>query len=299
MIPATALYRHLVDDAAMFPPKQADLETAFRDHLVNRNAPYRQFLGPFLVPSARTPDLLTVLDTARPQPPVRIGIIGTVDPEDAIDSIRLLDEHVGAEVAHIELPLDTGADPRDAFAAAAVVCTAPHREDPRRLICEVPHGWLDDERMYAAAVAARTAGAALKLRTGGTTPSAFPTISQVARFISAGASHGLAFKCTAGLHRAVRNLDPSAGLVHHGFANILLATHLALDGRPESLIHSALGERESAALCADLTSLDARQIGATRQAFLSFGSCDIVTPATDIDCLIRWGQKTMLSHEAI
>lgn len=283
----TALYRHLVDDAAMFPPKAADLETAFCDHLDNRNASYGRFLGPLLVPNSRTRELLAALDTTRPQPPVRIGVIGTVDPADTIESICLLDKHIDVEVTQIELPLDPASDPLDAFTSAAVVQTAPHRVDPGRLICEVPHNWLDDERVHAAAAAAKTTGAALKLRTGGMTPSAFPTISQVARFISACACYGLAFKCTAGLHRAVRDSDPATGLVHHGFANILRATCLALDGSPESLICSALDEREISTLCAGLTNLDAKQIAATRQAFLSFGSCDVVTPATDIDSLIR------------
>ena len=38
------------------------------------------------------------------------------------------------------------------------------------------------------------------------------------------------FKCTAGLHNAVRHRAADTGFEHHGFLNVLLATRQAFDG---------------------------------------------------------------------
>ena len=297
MIPQAALYRRLVDCAAMFPPKAADLETALRGHLEDRRAPYREHLGPLLVPSAGTADLIAMLDATGPQPPVQVGVIASGDPADSATAIDLLNSRATAEPTWLELRLDPAADPCNALTEAAATCSHPNGEGSHRLFCEVPHGWLDDDRLLDAAASAQQVGAALKLRTGGTAPAAFPTVEQVARFVSVCAGRGLAFKCTAGLHRAVRNHDPETGLLHHGFANILLATRLALDGGPESRLRAALEERDSAALASDLAGLDARQIAATRRTFHSFGSCDVATPSADIDALILARHEPASSRE--
>ena len=41
---------------------------------------------------------------------------------------------------------------------------------------------------------------------------------------------GVAVKCTAGLHHAVRHTDPATGFEHHGFLNVLLAASALAEG---------------------------------------------------------------------
>ena len=74
------------------------------------------------------------------------------------------------------------------------------------------------------------AGLRLKFRTGGLTADAFPSAAELAACIDAALDRETPFKCTAGLHHAVRHTDPETGFEHHGFLNVLLATRVALDG---------------------------------------------------------------------
>ena len=71
----------------------------------------------------------------------------------------------------------------------------------------------------------------LKLRTGGPDGRRVPERRPSSPRASARPwTARLAFKCTAGLHHAVRHGDPTTGLTHHGFLNVLLATRASLDG---------------------------------------------------------------------
>ena len=90
----------------------------------------------------------------------------------------------------------------------------------------------------------------------------------------------LAFKCTAGLHNALRHTDPDTGFEHHGFLNVLAATRVALDGGD---VEGALAERDGAALVAALP--DADTLVRTRRWFVSFGSCSVTDPRDDLRTL--------------
>ena len=54
------------------------------------------------------------------------------------------------------------------------------------------------------------------------------------------------FKCTAGLHHAVRNTDPDTGFEQHGFLNILLAvSRRARRRRPRRSVAAELADRDA------------------------------------------------------
>jgi len=76
---------------------------------------------------------------------------------------------------------------------------------------------------------------------------------------------GVPFKCTAGLHHAVRRGE------EHGFLNVLAATTA-----PPGGIGAVLAEEDAAAL--DVA-------GADRKLFVGFGSCSWKEPVDDLVAL--------------
>ena len=134
-----------------------------------------------------------------------------------------------------------------------------------------------------ALTAACAHGLRLKFRTGGTEAAAFPSDEELATWISEAGAAGLAFKCTAGLHRAVRHTDATTGFEHHGYLNILwAATETA---RGVDAVASAVAERHPARIVAALREAGSDALTQARTRFLSYGSCSIEEPLADLTAL--------------
>jgi hypothetical protein len=129
------------------------------------------------------------------------------------------------------------------------------------------------------------AGYAAKLRTGGLDSYLFPDAGQVATFITACLDREVAFKCTAGLHNAVRHTAADSGFEHHGFLNVLLATRASLDGASQVEMTAVLENRERATLTEQARALTVEQAAGTRRWFTSFGSCSVDEPRHDLIAL--------------
>jgi hypothetical protein len=121
-------------------------------------------------------------------------------------------------------------------------------------------GWRDSLPATIGAIAAL--GARVKLRCGGAYT---PTVEQVALVIASCREAAVPFKCTAGLHHAVRRGH------EHGFLNILAATTA-----PNARLEEVLAEEDPGAL--DLDAPD-------RSLFTSFGSCSWREPVDDLEAL--------------
>jgi hypothetical protein len=158
---------------------------------------------------------------------------------------------------------------------------------PRAVYCEVPIAELD---------AVRAAGCCAKVRTGGVTPEAIPSVTAVADFIRACADRKLAFKATAGLHHAVRaehalTYKPDAPrAVMHGFLNVSMASALAWHGDRD--LEPVLSETDAYAFRFDARAhwrdrcLSAEQVREARSQFLhAFGSCSFEEPIADLHAL--------------
>lgn len=142
----------------------------------------------------------------------------------------------------------------------------------------------------------KRAGSFAKIRTGGVTPEAIPSIAGVAEYIVACAERRLPFKATAGLHHPIRSVQAltydaqPARATMHGFVNVFLAAAFAWHG--ESAIHEVLAETEASAFRFDDRahwrdwSLSAGQIREARTHFAhSFGSCSFEEPFNDLQSL--------------
>lgn len=277
----------LVDDAAIFPPGNLPLDRAVAEHRGHRAAEYAGLVGGFVVSDVKIPDLLDVLDEA-PE---------TEDTETALDINLVVTGGAGAiepavrwgtrspllRLAALECSLRDEDDlARNAQrlvaaldAAAGDLGDAPVYVEPPRVHGDPGPGWLAalDE------VAARDLR--LKFRTGGTTADVFPTEAELAAWIDAALDRELAFKCTAGLHHAVRHRDEDTGFEHHGFLNVLLATRLLLDGDRDAA-WTTLNQHDPGTTVLQLEAYSLDDLVSTRRWFTSFGSCSILEPHDDL-----------------
>ncbi|MDZ5623350.1 hypothetical protein SFC88_21125, partial [Nocardioides sp. HM23] len=146
---------------------------------------------------------------------------------------------------------------------------------------ELPHVAATGSWLAAADVVAGS-GFRLKFRTGGLSPDAFPPAHALTRWIDAALDRETPFKCTAGLHHAVRHTAGDTGFEHHGFLNVLVTTRLLFDGTPVADAVAALEERDPASLVAQATELD---VAGARRWFTSYGSCSVTDPLTDLVAL--------------
>lgn len=153
--------------------------------------------------------------------------------------------------------------------------------------CEVSISELDE---------LKKAGSFAKIRTGGITPDAIPSVESVASYIIACAERWLPFKATAGLHHPIRSVRPltfeadAERAMMHGFINVFLAAAFAWHRRTQ--IQEILAEVEPTALQFNHRahwrdwSLSSEEVAESRTAFAhSFGSCSFEEPVEDLRTL--------------
>jgi hypothetical protein len=285
--PVPEAFRALVDDAAIFPPGNAPLTEAVPAHREHRQARYAGLVGPFVIGEGRLPDLLDeVSDDVEPLPvSVVIGggagaIEGAVRWATRTGALELrgveiaVREDATGEIAHNAKRIVAAVD--QLVAAGELDDETPVFLEMPRLYGEAPgHGWLSALDEIAAM------DHKLKFRTGGVEADAFPGAQELATCIDAALDRELAFKCTAGLHNALRHRDEETGFEHHGFLNVLLATRASLDGGSVADVAAVLevDDRDEV-----LTAVREQEemLPSTRRWFTSFGSCSVLEPVEDL-----------------
>jgi len=267
--PLSAAWAGLVDDAAIFPPGDSPLPEAVAAHLAHRQEWYADLVGGFVVTDVRVPEITE---------PLRLAVVVT-GGAGAIEGALKLATRGGHDVAGVEIALrdldDLAGNARRVTAAADAAGL-----DPERVHVELPHV-PDTGSWLRAADEVAGAGMRLKFRTGGLEEQAFPPSHALARWIDAALDRETPFKCTAGLHNAVRH-DNADGFTHHGFLNVLLATIRAFDGTSTDEVVTLLDERDPDALLAAARDEDLTR---GRRWFTSFGSCSVREPLDDLTTL--------------
>ena len=196
---AWPVFGGLFDDASLFPPASLAMADAVAGHLRHRAAWYREMSGPFVCADTKITELSAALtaagvaglDLALVLPGGAAGLDAAVDGVFADPRLRLRAVEVPAAardsittaVADAAAALD-----RTPLAGAAAFIEVPARDLTTAAARAV------DEHRYRA-----------KVRTGGTTARAFPDDQTLANCLVTMAQARLAFKCTAGLHHAVRH----------------------------------------------------------------------------------------------
>lgn len=283
-----APYAQLVDDASVFPPGSTPLREAVGAHRTHRDATYRDLLGPFVVSDVVLPDLLEILrDEPAPRPlPVSVvvtGGAGAIEP-----AVRWAARAEELELAAVEVALRDEQDlPRNAQRVTTVLAqlrssgdlddgVPVYVEPPQLTSAAAPASWLGALDEVA------TLDVRLKFRTGGASADLFPGAARLATCIDAALDRELGFKCTAGLHHALRHRDDETGFEHHGFLNVLLATRAAWDGAPADEVARTLETEDAESVRAALDDAGMAALVSARRWFRSFGSCSVLEPLQDL-----------------
>ncbi|MEU3889697.1 hypothetical protein [Streptomyces sp. NPDC029041] len=269
----TAWFQSLFDDAALFPPGNAAMADALEGHLAWKASAEAAYVGAFVCSDARWPELVKHLPTAS-RIKASVTVPGGMDGLSA--AVAAASNTPKTTLVAVEVPLLRGQ-------RVAALTTQLDRELPAHTTgyLEVPVGEVDHALCRSLALTRHR----LKLRTGGTTATAFPTENELAAAIGHATLNRLSFKLTAGLHHAVRHRDPVTGFEHHGFLNVLLATSAVLAGSPASSVASILADRNPASVAEAFRRLDAETTHSVRRQFESFGTCSIDEPLDDLTAL--------------
>lgn len=260
----------LVDDAAVFPPGDADLTTAVRAY-VDRTGEPAALVGSFVLRDTDLPGLPAGF--SGPVTVVVTGGAGQLAGPAALCGKRGL-ALAGLDVALRDLDDPAGNARRvvaavDAARAEGVLAedVPVHVELPQS---ETSYAWL------AAADEVAAAELRLKLRTGGLGAHQVPSPALLASWVDAALDRETPFRCTAGLHRALRHTGDD-GVDRHGFLNLLTATRRAFDGATTAEVVATLEDRD--------LQPDVAELAGARRWFTSFGSCSIDEPMADIRAL--------------
>jgi hypothetical protein len=270
----TALFDGLLDDAVMFPPTDAPLREAVAAHAIHRMSWYGGLVASFVCAAGRLPSLGERLAAHHlPRLAVSLVVPGGLD---AIPSaVAAADRTPGVDLVAVEVARGHVSTHTALKELAHCAGSVP------AVYLELPVVGLTEDDVHAVAAS----GVRVKLRTGGTTLHAFHTEEQLARAILLCAAERQAFKCTAGLHHAVRHRDESTMFEHHGFLNIALAARVAAATGNVATTRDVLAERDPAAIAGQVRDLGASDIRAVRALFGSFGTCSITDPVDDLVAL--------------
>ncbi len=275
-----ALFRQLIDDAAVFPPGLAPLDRAVAEHVARRR--YAAVVGPLVLPGTAAATVPDLLERQPPSTPLRVLLVAR--PGSSADPVRdgatLLHAAPGVDVVGLEV----GWSPswRDLADLGVPISV----EIPRAGFDQA----LDD---LAAAVerdeADRTPVQA-KFRTGATDTWPWPDEDELARFVHGCATRHLAFKLTGGLHHAVRVDLPAATTSppspatepHHGVLNVLSGVRAALDGATTAEVAQILADRDGPGLARAVSALPEPDIASMRGAFTAYGCCTVTEPIAEL-----------------
>jgi hypothetical protein len=270
---ALRAFTALLDDAAVFPPGNLPLAEAVTAHHGHRRSGYAALVGPLVLPAATLGGLAPLLEAGTA--PLALSVTLPGEPAAVAPGVAAAAVLDTVTLAAVETPLAAGAQVGELLGALEAAL-------PDGVIgyVEVPR----DERGVAVLDALARSRHRAKFRTGGLVPQAHPSEDELAGLLTGAVARGLAFKCTAGLHHAVRHTDGE--LEQHGFLNVLLATEAALRGAPPEELAALLAQRDAAAIASQVAGLGDERLAAARASFASFGTCSVVGPRDD---LIRLG----------
>lgn len=281
-----------IDYAGLFPPSAISMAEAVINYAMYRNSNYSWMLGRFVCGVGRLGEFHETASDFISRDPDKAWRIAAVAGEGIFDSIREVEDFNALHGPHaicdvIEIKVSSIADIERAVEAMPPGITA---------YFEIATG--DEMADMISELAIR--GQRAKIRTGGVTPEAFPSSSDIARFVLACTAANIKFKATAGLHHPIRCHRPltyaadSPRGTMHGFLNLFLMNGFARAGYRRSLLEDVMEEEfEEVFEFSDAEikwrteyTLSLHQIDGIRDnGIQSFGSCSFDEPVADLRSL--------------
>lgn len=269
--PIKTLLQSSLDYAGLFPPAQLDLQTAMEQYDRAQSSPYCWFLGRFVLPASALQEF-EQRQGAFPQTQWSLSVILTPAWETEFQAHPSLMRHIEA----VEIP------PRSPLEMEQLLLRLPVGVEA---FFEVP---LQEISAYLRML--KQMGVGAKIRTGGITPDAFPSVEALSQGLLAIAKANIPFKATAGLHHPVPGAYPISSerpsVKMHGFLNVAIAAALiheySLSQVADILQEPTFQITSDAIIWRDFT-LSLAAIAKTRQQFFrSFGSCSFDEPIHDL-----------------
>ena len=247
-----AFMHGLVDYAGLFPPAALDMETAVKQYAGFRGDPEAWMLGRFIVPAGRLSELASCSEKH----------LASIDPwgisvllghrENVAESLDVLSGQCQAiidfeaktkalasvEVLEIPLPAQATVKELPGFLNAFLDGLKSEGVQGREVFWELPPSTPEELELPVLKVVAdlarlrsgagkATLRVGAKLRCGGVTPEAFPSVERIARVIAHCRDLGLPLKCTAGMHHPIRHQAQEPKVMMHGFLNVFGAGLMA------------------------------------------------------------------------
>ncbi len=259
----------LVDDAAVFPPGNVALPEAIAAWSARRTEWYAGFVRSFVLRDTELPlvrgleaDLTVVVTGGAGQIAGPLGL-----------ARRLGLAVTGLEIA-LRDPDDLAGNARRVVAALDAARAEGVLDEDDPVFVELPRQEISASWLTAADEVAngRAAPEVPHRRHRGRH---VPDRRRAGPLVDAALDRETPFKCTGGLHQAVRHRDPATGFEHHGFLNLLVATQHLFDGGSADEAVAILDRADAATVVAAArdTALDR-----ARRWFTSFGSCSVTEP---------------------
>jgi hypothetical protein len=290
------LLAELIDYAGLFPPAALGMAEAVAQYAAHRGGPDAWMLGRFITPAARLDEFEEAARKHLPfdsdAVPWKVSALGGTDLAPHLTLINdfnrrhtLYGDEGRVFVDTLEIKAVSVEEVEQVMKkmhpTLSVYIEIPLAENPQTLIQAIARE-----------------GVRAKVRSGGVTPEAFPTSSDLAAFMAACARSGVAFKATAGLHHAVRSVhrltyepDSPFGLMH-GFLNVLLAATSTSAGKGEESAIDLLEETSADEFRFDDEGVTWRglgfkneQLARARELMVAFGSCSFEQPIEDLSKL--------------
>ena len=257
------------------------MPAAVAAHVSHESAWFSELTGPFVCPETRLTELGRAL-TAAGVPWIDLSVVVTGGAAAVAAATDAVAADARLRLRAVEVPAATGEEPAQAITDVAAA------------LDQVPLGGATGfiEFPLAAIADPATAGPLLeladqrgyrpKLRTGGVTSEAFPDETTLAGCLAAVAGRRIPFKCTAGLHHAVRHTEVATRFEQHGFLNVLLAVGAAAADASVGEIAAILAQRDPGWIAAAVQALDLEAAAEIRWLFTSFGTCSTDEPVADL-----------------
>lgn len=288
---ARVLLAGIVDYAGLFPPSALSMPEAVINFATYKNSNYNWMLGRFIVPATRLDEFAASAKDffTRDKEAWKLSVLAS---ENVYETVRLVEDFNAEHAPYAECDtLEIKAD-SDSLIREIAADVPPQFTN----YFEIPIG----EQLADLVVTLAITGQRAKLRTGGTTPEAFPRVEEITRFVRTCSAANIPFKATAGLHHPVRcqrsltyEKDAPVGLMH-GFLNVFLAAAFARQGFKPALLNELLEDEWTESFTFDDNGvwwrqehfLNTMQLRLLRErGAISFGSCSFEEPIADLQDL--------------